>query len=84
MSLPMNKIRTIIQKDDEYSLVSKQAMLLIAKATEMFVQDLGGVCGQIAKMQKRKTLQVSDIISAANNIDKFYFIKGKSQSSVQL
>jgi len=42
----------------------------------MFVQDLSGVCGQIAKMQKRKTIINQDIISAASNIDKFHFIKG--------
>ena len=39
------------------------------------MQDLAGVCGQIAKMQKRKTLQVNDIINAAGNIDKFHFIQ---------
>jgi hypothetical protein len=50
---------------------------MITKATEMFVQDLSGVCGQIAKAQKRKTLQIQDIVNAANNIDKFHFIKGK-------
>jgi hypothetical protein len=49
---------------------------VITKATELFVQDLAGVCGQIAKMQKRKALQLTDINNAANNIDKFHFIKG--------
>lgn len=76
MQLPMNRVRQIAQKDDEYRLIDKKALVLIAKATEMFMQDLGGVCGQIAKAQKRKTLQVNDIMSAACNIDKFHFIKG--------
>ena len=49
MQLPMNKIRQIAQKDDEYRLVDKKAMVLIAMATEMFVKDIGGICGQIAK-----------------------------------
>ncbi len=50
MQLPMNKIRQICQLDEEdYTLVSKQALVLITKATELFVQDLAGVCGQIAK-----------------------------------
>ena len=57
--------------------MAKQALFLITKATEMFIQDLSGVCVKIAKMQKRKTLQVQDILNAANNIDKFHFIKGK-------
>lgn len=42
-------------------MVSKEALLVIAKATESFVQDLGGVCAQIAKTQKRKTLLLNDV-----------------------
>jgi histone H3/H4 len=50
MQLPMNRVRQICQLDTEdYTLVSKQALVLITKATELFVQDLAGVCGQIAK-----------------------------------
>ena len=76
MQLPMNRIRQICQLDTEdYNLVSKQALVLITKASELFVQDLAGVCAQIAKQQKRKTLNITDIMSAANNIDKFHFIK---------
>ena len=46
-------------------MVTKEALLLISKATEFFVQDLSGVCAQIAKMQKRKTLHVNDIVTAS-------------------
>lgn len=46
MQLPMNRVRQICQLDQEdYTLVSKQALVLITKATELFVQDLAGVCG---------------------------------------
>lgn len=76
MQLPISRIRQICQKDEEdYTLITKQALVVLTKATEMFVSDLAGVCGQIAKMQKRKTMQLSDIINAASNIDKFHFIK---------
>ena len=60
--------------DDEYRLVNKDALLLITKATEMFVSDLAGTCARIAKQQKRKTLQLKDILEAAKYIDKFHFI----------
>lgn len=58
MQLPLNKVRAIINLDDESSVYSKEALVLITKATEMFVNDLSGVCAQIAKLQKRKTLQI--------------------------
>ena len=49
MSLPMNRVRQICQKDDQYKMIDKKALFLIAKATEMFISDLGGVCGNIAR-----------------------------------
>jgi Histone-like transcription factor (CBF/NF-Y) and archaeal histone len=57
--------------------MNKEALVLLTKATEMFVQDLAGVCGKIAKMQKRKTMQLTDLMNVASSIDKFHFIKGK-------
>ena len=49
MQLPMNRIRTIINLDEDSQMISKEALVLITKATELFVQDFGGVCAQIAK-----------------------------------
>eukprot|EP00347_Sterkiella_histriomuscorum_P013636 403363961 len=44
IQLPANRIRNLIQKDEDYNLISKQSLLLITKATEMFISDLAGVC----------------------------------------
>ena len=49
MQLPVNRIRNIINLDPDTKMVSKEALLVIGKATEAFMQDLGGVCAQIAK-----------------------------------
>ena len=76
MHLPMNRIRQLAQKDEEHKGMSKEAAVMLTKATEMFIKDLAGVCGQIAKQQKRKTLQLSDVLNVVSNIDKFHFIKG--------
>ena len=65
MQLPMSRIRTIINLDEDSQMISKEALVLITKATELFVQDLGGLTAQIAKCQKRKTILVSDIHHAA-------------------
>lgn len=64
MQLPVNRIRQIINLDSASQMISKEALLVISKATEAFVQDLGGVCGQIAKTQKRKTLLLQDLLLA--------------------
>ena len=73
----MNRIRQIINLDPESTMVNKEALLVISKATESFIQDLGGVCAQIAKTQKRKTLLLQDLLLAVDQIDRFNFIKGK-------
>ena len=61
--------------DDEFRYISKDALLLITKATEMFVTDLAGTCGRVAREQNRKTMQVQDILQVTSYIDKFHFIK---------
>lgn len=61
--------------DDEFRFISKEALLLITKATELFVTDLAGTCGRVARNQKRKTMQVQDILEVSSYIDKFHFLK---------
>lgn len=58
MSLPMAKVRQIINLDPENLMISKEALVLVTKATEAFVADLGGVVAQIAKTHKQKTLKL--------------------------
>lgn len=43
MQLPLNRVRQIINLDEDSTMLTKEALVLMAKATEMFVQDLGGV-----------------------------------------
>ena len=68
--------------DDDYRLVTKDATMLLAKAAELFVQDLVTQCGTMASYQKRKTLLVNDILSLAEHSDKFHFIKDSKLPSL--
>ena len=54
----MSKVRQVCTLDDEYRLIQKDALLLITKATEMFVTDLAGTCNEYARKNNRKTMQV--------------------------
>jgi len=44
MQLPVNRIRQIINLDPDSAMFSKEALMVVSKATEAFVKDLGGVC----------------------------------------
>ena len=74
LQLPQNKVRQICALDDEYRLISKEAVLLLTKATEMFVDDLAGNTKEFARKFGRKTMQPDDILQVANHVDKFHFI----------
>ncbi len=54
----MARVRQVCALDDEFRLISKDALLIITKATEMFVTDLAGNCGEFARKYNRKTMQV--------------------------
>lgn len=82
--MPVSRVRQVCQMDDEYRLVSKEAVLLITKAAEMFLQDLAGTCGKMASYQKRKTLQVQDLIQVAEHSDKFHFLKDSKLPSLNV
>ena len=44
---------------------------------------MAGVSAINAKHHKRKTLQISDILTAANTFDRFYFIKDSKLPFIQ-
>ena len=49
IQLPLSKVRQVCTLDDQFKLISKDALLLITKATELFVADLAGTAGKVAR-----------------------------------
>ena len=59
IQLPTSRVRQVCALDDQFKLISKEALLLITKATELFVTDLAGTAGKVAKQQSnRKTIML--------------------------
>ena len=42
-------------------MIDKKALLMITKASEMFLTDYASVCGELAKLNKRKTVVINDL-----------------------
>lgn len=57
MQLPQGSIRKICTLDDDYRLISKDALIMLTKATEMFIGDLSGTCGDYARKFNRKQMK---------------------------
>lgn len=49
IQLPTSRVRQVCALDDQFKLISKDALLLITKATELFVTDLAGTSGKVAR-----------------------------------
>ena len=49
IQLPQSRVRQVCAMDDDFRLIQKEALLLITKATEMFITDLAGTCGRVAR-----------------------------------
>ena len=74
--LPISKIKKIMKFDPEVVMANQEAVFLVAKAAEMFIEGLvkhAGVCTQRAK---RKTVQKGDIELVVDSVNNFAFLEG--------
>ena len=73
--LPVGRVRKICRLDPEVRGISKEALLLITKATEMATVQLGQECIKTAHIQNRRTLLPQDIVDVCNIRESFFFLK---------
>jgi DNA-directed RNA polymerase I subunit RPA43 len=73
--LPVGRVRKICRLDPDVRGVSKEAVLLITKATEMVTILLGQECIKTAHIQNRRTLLPQDIVDVCQVREPFYFLK---------
>ena len=57
----MSKIRNIMKLDEDVKLCQKNAYFGVCKLTELFLQELGQNAHSVAKLNKRKTMNLEDI-----------------------
>ncbi|ESO09539.1 hypothetical protein HELRODRAFT_127849, partial [Helobdella robusta] len=74
--LPLTRIKTIIKTDSDVNLVSHDAVLLITKATELFIESLAEQAYENTAQAKRKTVYKRDIDLAIENIESLAFLEG--------
>jgi histone H3/H4 len=73
--LPIGRVRKICRLDPDVRGISKEALLLITKATEMVTVLLGQECIKTAHIQNRRTLLPQDIVDVCQVREPFYFLK---------
>ena len=78
-TLPLARVRKICRLDPEVRGISKEALVMITKATEMFAVRLGQECVKTAHIQNRRTLLPQDVVDVCQIRECFQFLKDDLQ-----
>ncbi|KAK0167497.1 hypothetical protein PV327_004889 [Microctonus hyperodae] len=76
LQLPMGRIRNIAKMDPDVNLMNQEAVFLIAKSTELFIDSLAKEAYRFTVQCKKKTVQKKDVEQAIDNIDELAFLEG--------
>ncbi|KAM6171671.1 chromatin accessibility complex protein 1 [Erethizon dorsatum] len=74
VSLPLSRIRVIMKSSPEVSSINQEALVLTAKATELFVQYLATYSYRHGSGKERKALTYSDLANTAEESETFQFL----------
>ncbi|XP_075930076.1 DNA polymerase epsilon subunit 4 isoform X2 [Petromyzon marinus] len=74
--LPLSRVKSIMKADPDVALAAHEAVFLIAKATELFIEAIAKDAYGFALQGKRKTLQRKDLDNAVDAVDEFAFLEG--------
>ena len=58
---PLAKVKNIMKMDENIKLCQKNAYIVVAKATELFLQELAQNSYNVTLSNKRKTMNIEDI-----------------------
>eukprot|EP00210_Caulerpa_lentillifera_P000718 g695.t1 len=73
-SLPLARIKKIMKSDEDVRMISAEAPVLFSKACEIFITELTHRAWNHASVNKRRTIQRSDIAAAIASTDVFDFL----------
>ncbi|XP_074834480.1 DNA polymerase epsilon subunit 4 [Carettochelys insculpta] len=74
--LPLARVKALVKADPDVSLASQEAVFVLARATELFVETIAKDAYVYAQQGKRKTLQRKDLDNAIEALDEFAFLEG--------
>lgn len=75
-NLPLSRIKTIMKLDPDFQLASAEAIFLVTKATELFIESLAKESWTHTAQAKKKTVQKRDIDMAIASVDALMFLEG--------
>ncbi|KAM3961636.1 DNA polymerase epsilon subunit 4 [Aphomia sociella] len=74
--LPMARIKNIMKMDPDVSVVSGEAVFLVTKATELFLETIAKETYSYTSTNKRKLISKKDLDLIINKVDCLCFLEG--------
>ncbi|XP_075165028.1 DNA polymerase epsilon subunit 4 [Haematobia irritans] len=74
--LPLTRVRNIMKLDPDLHVASNEAVFLVTRATELFIQSLGVESYTFTAQAKKKTVQKRDVDLAISAVDSLMFLDG--------
>lgn len=75
IQLPLGRIKNIMKLDPDANMMSKEAIFMVGKATELFIECLSKEC-MVQKDPKKKTIQKRDVDQVFASADSLMFLEG--------
>ena len=76
VQLPLTRVRMMIKSDPDVSIVGQETLMVITKATEMFIAYVTRECYTQTLQAKRKTIQKRDFDACIPLRDELAFLEG--------
>ncbi|KAI8123907.1 DNA polymerase epsilon subunit 4 [Lucilia cuprina] len=74
--LPLTRIRNIMKLDPDLHIASNEAVFLVTRATELFIESLAQESYNFTLESKKKTIQKRDVDLAIDAVDSLMFLDG--------
>ncbi|KAL1763771.1 DNA polymerase epsilon subunit 4 [Sigmodon hispidus] len=74
--LPLGRVKALVKADPDITLSGQEAIFILARAAELFVETIAKDAYFCAQQGKRKTLQRRDLDNAIEAVDEFAFLEG--------
>lgn len=74
--LPLSRIKALMKINVEFSLASSEAVFMMCKATELFIESLARESFVYTAEARKKTVQFKDLEKAIESVDALMFLEG--------
>jgi histone H3/H4 len=75
MTIPRNAVKRVMKIDDEVKQVQQEAVVLVGKATELFLAKLAGKAFDHASKEERRQIKYDDLYNARLEDPNMLFLK---------